>query len=80
MIILSVLFFAPLRLREKNYFYLFGRSWPETDTGHIVTLGEQTNEHRTDLTGKIMADRTGLFGLPALTLRVTWKAGDKNRS
>jgi hypothetical protein len=29
MIIMPVFFFAPLRLREKNYFYLFGRSWPE---------------------------------------------------
>jgi len=29
MIIMSVFFFAPLRLREKNYFYLFGRSWPK---------------------------------------------------
>ncbi len=26
MIIMSVFFFAPLRLREKNYFSLFGRS------------------------------------------------------
>ena len=25
MIIMSVFFFAPLRLREKNYFYLLGR-------------------------------------------------------
>ena len=29
MIIMSVFFFAPLRLREKK-FYLFGRLWPET--------------------------------------------------
>jgi hypothetical protein len=25
-----VLFFAPLRLRERNYFYLFGRYWPNS--------------------------------------------------
>jgi hypothetical protein len=29
-IIMFVFFFPPLRLCEKNYFYLFGRLWPSS--------------------------------------------------
>jgi len=38
MIIMSVFFFAPLRLREKNYFYLFGRYWPVSDNWIVLVL------------------------------------------
>ncbi|MDB4575533.1 hypothetical protein N9112_01085 [bacterium] len=64
---MSVFSLAPLRLHEKNYCYLFGRSWPETGTFYIVTLGEQTNEQETELTGKIWQtgrDYSGFVPLP----------------